>query len=83
MDTKIFKNEIHSIETEQEVQSTLKDLLEIAGYDPDFEDNFAMDEFKEVEVSTFFEAGILTNNKGLVLKLRNGKEFQLTIIQSK
>lgn len=31
---------------------------------------------------TFEEAGVLTNNRGLVLYLGNGQEFQLTIVES-
>lgn len=32
--------------------------------------------------STFGEDGILTRNSGLVVRLRNGAQFQLTIVQS-
>jgi hypothetical protein len=34
------------------------------------------------EVATFRDAGVLTNNKGLVLSFPNGQEFQLTIVES-
>lgn len=33
-------------------------------------------------ISTFDEAGLLTRNKGLVVRFENGDEFQLTIVQS-
>ena len=33
-------------------------------------------------VSTFRDAGVLTMNRGVVVHLPNGQEFQLTIIQS-
>lgn len=33
-------------------------------------------------ISTFGEAGLLTRNKGLVVRFENGDEFQLTIVQS-
>ena len=33
-------------------------------------------------VSTFSEAGVMTNNKGLVVELPGGQEFQLTIVES-
>ena len=33
-------------------------------------------------VATFEEAGVLTGNRGLVLHLGNGQEFQLTIVES-
>lgn len=31
---------------------------------------------------SFEERGVLTNNRGLVLTLPNGQEFQLTIVES-
>ena len=34
-------------------------------------------------VDTFDDAGILTMNKGLLVELENGEEFQITIIQSR
>ncbi len=33
-------------------------------------------------VTTFRDAGILTMNRGLVVSLPNGQEFQLTIVES-
>lgn len=34
-------------------------------------------------VSSFADEGMLTNNKGVVVKLKDGSEFQLTIVKSK
>ena len=34
------------------------------------------------EVQTFREAGVLTQNRGLVLSFPNGQQFQLTIVSS-
>jgi hypothetical protein len=34
-------------------------------------------------VSTFRDRGLLTGNNGLVVKMNNGSEFQLTIVKSK
>jgi hypothetical protein len=34
-------------------------------------------------VRTFSSLGILTKNKGLVVRMSDGSEFQLTIVQSK
>lgn len=64
---------------EQEFQNTIKDILEM------------LDIFEEIEgipieiknISTFDDVGLLTKNKGLVIKLTNGSEFQLTIVKSK
>lgn len=33
-------------------------------------------------VTTFCDAGVLTMNRGLVVHLPNGQEFQLTIVES-
>jgi len=33
-------------------------------------------------VTTFADAGVLTNNRGLVVRIGNGQEFQLTIVES-
>ena len=33
-------------------------------------------------VTTFRDAGVLTMNRGLVVHLPNGQEFQLTIVES-
>lgn len=35
------------------------------------------------DVQTFRQAGVLTNNKGLVLTMSDGTEFQLTLVQSR
>ncbi len=34
------------------------------------------------DVVTYDEAGVLTRNKGLVVRLETGDEFQITIVQS-
>jgi len=34
------------------------------------------------EVTTFREAGVMTNNRGLVVAFPNGQEFQITIVES-
>ena len=36
----------------------------------------------EVEVRSFEDAGILTHNEGLVLRLPDGSEFQVTVVKS-
>ena len=32
--------------------------------------------------STFEEAGVMTRNKGLVIRLTNGREYQVSIVRS-
>ena len=39
-------------------------------------------EGQSVDIRSFEEAGILTYNKGLVVRLKDGTEFQLTIVRS-
>jgi hypothetical protein len=34
-------------------------------------------------VQTFEEAGLLTNNRGVVVRTRDGREFQINVIQSR
>ena len=39
--------------------------------------------WENLRVRTFAEEGVLTYNKGLVISLPDGTEFQLTIVQSR
>ncbi len=42
------------------------------------------EELKGVDsIRTFEEAGVLTMNKGLVIRLKDRREFQITIVQSR
>ncbi len=64
---------------EEKFQEELKDVLEML-------DIFAEingETFEIKNISTFQECGILTNNKGLVVTLNDGSEFQIKIIKSK
>jgi len=38
---------------------------------------------ESVEVRTFEDAGVMTYNKGLVITLPDGTEYQLTIVRSR
>ena len=44
------------------------------------EDGIFWDEVKRI--SSFETAGVLTSNAGLVVKMKDGTEFQLTVVQS-
>lgn len=35
------------------------------------------------EASSYEEAGMLTNDKGIIIQTQTGEEFQITIIQSR
>ena len=63
--------------TEDTMQDGLRELIETAE-----EDSFGIG-WEEAEVRTFQHAGIMTYNKGLVISLPDGTEFQLTIVQSR
>ena len=39
--------------------------------------------WENIRVATFEEEGVMTYNKGLVLRLPDGTEYQLTIVQSR
>lgn len=75
--------------TEQRFQDYLYQMLQvIADMAPVDEDGEllwpARSETEDVrEVRSFADEGVLTNNKGLVIRLEDGSEFQLTIVRSK
>lgn len=58
---------------EQEIQDILQEAIDL----------FVEEEGAAVETITFEEAGIFTNDKGLVLTTEDGHEFQITIVRSK
>jgi hypothetical protein len=62
--------------TEREFQDNLQDALyELAEERP-------WDELAVDSIDTFEQAGVLTLNKGLVVRLNNGQCFQLTIVEA-
>ncbi len=63
--------------TEDTMQEGLRELIETS-----CEDSFGIG-WEEAQVRTFEQAGIMTYNKGLVITLPDGSEFQLTIVQSR
>ena len=42
--------------------------------------NYENFDYEVKSVSTFEQAGLLTNNKGLVVRLEDGSEYELTIV---
>ena len=50
-------------------------------------DDYASGEALNIEqvrrVQTFEDLGVLTNNRGVVVTMKDGSEFQLTIVQSR
>jgi hypothetical protein len=73
-------NDTEDSVTEELMVQTLVDLLENGSTD--------QDETEEVlaglaRVSTFSDEMMLTSNAGLVVRLDDGTEFQVTVVQSK
>lgn len=64
--------------SESDFQEELKDLLKGEDYDSVFTE---MDGIHLV--STFESAGVLTRNKGLVVLMNDGSEYQITIVRSR
>lgn len=62
--------------TDETMQNGLRALIE-GEYDPE---EIC---WENMRVRTFEEAGVLTYDKGLVISLPDGSEYQITIIQSK
>ena len=62
--------------TEDTLQDGLRELI-TEGYD-----SYEIC-WENLRVRTFAEAGLMTYNKGLVIGLPDGTEFQLTIVQSR
>ena len=61
---------------ESTLQDALKELI-TDGYDS------SEICWENLQVHTYEEAGVLTYNKGLVITLPDGTEFQLTIVRSR
>ena len=59
-----------------DLQDILRDLIEDDGLEDDLGDRALR------RVETYRDAGVLTRDAGLVIRLLNGTEFQLTIARS-
>ena len=68
--------------TEQQVQDILHELLDVLD-DPDFAEDFDFSDFNFRSVNTYSDNGVLTNNKGLVIRMQDMSEFQITIVKSR
>lgn len=65
---------------DQTIQDALYDIFENMTF-PDEDDHIVIQDLDQV--GTFEEKGVLTNNKGIVLRLQDGREFQISIVQSR
>lgn len=64
--------------TETALETTLGEILTDAGRVILYDDPHAL---TGCTVERYEDAGILTSNRGLVLRLADGTEFQITIVQ--
>ena len=76
--------------TEQELQAHLADIFENITRADGGEDSIIpiapelLDPNSGIQrVSTFAEAGVLTRSAGIVVRMRNGTELQISIVQSR
>lgn len=65
--------------SETEIESTIKEALELFIDGKDFSDNAKEAELGNMRIATFEDDGVLTMNKGLVLEIGEQK-FQITIV---
>ena len=61
------------INTEQQMQDYLKETLDWASN----EDGMIK------TIDTFEEIGVMTNNKGLLVRMKDGSRFQLVVVKSR
>jgi len=66
--------------SEEDIEQVLIDIMD---YNEDIKGNFDIGFEDGVSASTFEEEMILTRNRGLVIHLKDGQEFQLTIVKSR
>ena len=72
--------EAESPDSEEKFEEWMMDEV-FPGYEETLETTNETTPIKNID--TFKNAGVMTDNKGLVIKFNSGKEFQLTIVQSK
>jgi len=65
---------------EHEIADALREVLEAA---EEITDEGLADLPDVARVDTFEDAGVLTRNVGLVLRLEDGSEFQITVVRSR
>lgn len=73
--------------TEERFQEMLQALIdEISYLDETDRQEYSLEDYadlQDADTRSFEQSGLLTNNKGIVVSLSDGSEFQLTIIRSK
>lgn len=84
----LIKENEEPVEVEQEEPVTQDSEEPLTEEDLDNTEESLIQDVKEFledafTVETFEEAGVMTNNKGLVITTASGKQFQLNIVRSK
>ena len=64
-----------------ELAAVLEDAADWLSHDEDIQPPAALGAIDSIR--TFEDAGILTTNKGLVIRMKDRSEFQMTIVKSK
>ena len=67
-----------TIDSTKGLESVLSHILESVAFGSEAD----AEELEGATVNTFNNSGLLTREAGIVIKLANGAEFQLTIVQS-
>ena len=58
-------------------------MMTLAEAPDDYKTGEALDIEEVKSVRTFADVGVLTGNRGVVVTMKDGSEFQLTIVQSR
>ena len=73
--------------TTKDVQALIESVLSNAAEDEDFRDAVDIDDSAEAlegaVVRSFSDGMVMTRNAGVVLRLKDGTEFQISIVQSR
>jgi len=63
---------------DERIQECLRNLLQGEAWE-----DAIPDDLEDLRVRSFEECGVMTYDKGLVITLADGSEYQLTIVQSR
>jgi hypothetical protein len=67
---------------ERKMERALLELFEDIASDDELQASLDQPALPNARVKTFEDAGLLTRDRGIVLSLEDGSEFQITIVQS-
>ena len=86
--TPLIKENEEPVEIDQEEEEVISEEEPLKEEDLDNTEESLVQDIKEFledafTVETFEEAGVMTNNKGLVVTTASGKQFQLNVVRSK